>query len=299
MAQDGLFYTEVFEGQTAFGLKVTRTLSATRSELQRIEILETPFLGKVLALDGVFMTSVGDEFFYHEMIVHPALCTASRIERVLIIGGGDGGTAREVLRHRDVREVVMVEIDAGVVAACKEYLPEIGGDAWNDPRLTVRFEDGVRFVGETEPDRFDVVILDGSDPVGPAKGLFDRSFYEGVRRVLTDEGVLAAQSESPMVYADAFYDIQRTLKDVFGRAHPYFGTVPLYGMGPWTWTYASKSADPLAVRDARAEAIEPGCRYYDRAMHRAAFAQPPFVRRRMARDAGGATGRSEPAERAG
>jgi spermidine synthase len=276
----GCWYAEVFEDKASLALKVTRTLHRERSDYQLIEVFETEWLGKVLALDGVFMTSVADEHFYHEMIVHPALCTAPRIGRVLIIGGGDGGTAREVLRHPGVERCVMVEIDRRVVEVCREHLPEIG-TAWDDPRLELRFEDGVRYVKEADAPPFDVVILDGSDPVGPAEGLFDRSFYEGVRRVLADDGIFALQSESPTVYEEVFFEIQRTAADVFGRAHPYFGSVPIYGAGMWTWTLAGAALDPTAVRAARAEAVAEGCRYYTPEIHRAAFAQPAFVKRRL------------------
>lgn len=279
MSARGLWYSETYGDRIAFGLRASATLHHERSAHQLVEIFDTPAFGKVLALDGVFMTSTGDEFFYHEMIAQPALCTAPRVDRVLVIGGGDGGTAREVLRHRGVGEVVLVEIDPAVVSACRAHLPELG--AWDDPRLTVLFDDGVRFVREAEPASFDVVILDGSDPVGPAEGLFDRAFFEGVRRALAPDGVFVAQSESPMAYAEAFYGIVRELVAIFGRAHPYFGAVPLYGIGPWTWTYASASADPLALRAERAAAIERPCRYWTREIHRAAFAQPAFVRRRL------------------
>ncbi|HEY8427357.1 MAG TPA: polyamine aminopropyltransferase [Sandaracinaceae bacterium] len=279
MGARGLWYFETFGDRIEFGLRVTATLHRERSEHQLVEIFETPAFGKVLALDGVFMTSVGDEFFYHEMIAHPALCTAPRIERVLVIGGGDGGTAREVLRHAGVRELVLVEIDRAVVDACRVHLPELG--AWDDPRLRVVIDDGVRFVREVEPASFDVVILDGSDPVGPAEGLFDRTFFENVRRALREDGVFVAQSESPMAYEETFYAIVRELGEVFGRAHPYFGAVPLYGIGPWTWTYASATVDPRELRLERAGAVEAGCRYWTREIHHAAFALPAFVRRRL------------------
>lgn len=278
----GLWYREFLEDKSSLGLAVTASLHSEQSEFQRVEVIETRYLGKVLVLDGVFMTSEADEFYYHEMIVHPVLVTAPSIERVLIIGGGDGGTAREVLRHPGVRECVMVEIDPAVVSACKTHMPDIARGAWDDPRLDLRFEDGVRYLREAEAGAFDVVILDGSDPVGPAEGLFDRSFYENARRVLGDRGVFALQSESPTVYEALFFEIQETLRGVFGASHPYFGSVFLYGAGMWTWTLASVEGDPLAVRADRLEAIEAGCRYYNGEIHRACFAQPSFVRRRLA-----------------
>lgn len=275
----GLWYREVFRDQLSLGVRVERTLHASESAFQRIEIVETPFFGKMLVLDGIFMTSEADEHYYHEMIVHPALCTAPRIARVLIIGGGDGGTAREVLRHPDVERCTMVEIDRAVVEACKAHLPEIGREAWDDPRLELRFEDGIEFVKRAPAGSFDVVILDGSDPVGPAEGLFDRSFYEGVKRVLGDGGVFALQSESPTVYEKVFYEIQVTLRGVFGASHPYFGSVTLYGSGMWTWTMTG--ADPSQLRPERAAAVAERCRYWSPEIHRAAFAQPAEIARQL------------------
>lgn len=276
----GLFYQEVFRGEISLSVRVLETLHREQSDFQLIEILDTSFFGKVLVLDGVFMTSVRDEHCYHEMIVQPALCSAPRIDRVLVIGGGDGGTAREVLRHPEVKQCVMVEIDRKVVEACRVHLPEIGA-AWDDPRLELRFEDGVRFVKDAEVAPFDVVILDGSDPVGPAAGLFDRAFFEGVKRRLTDEGVFALQSESPFVYEEVFYEIQETLREVFGASHPCFGAVPLYGAGMWTWTFASQRTDPRVPMPARVATVEAGCRTYTADVHRASFAQPAEVRRRL------------------
>ena len=277
---DGLWYHEVFENKSSFGLRVKRTLHVERSEFQRIEILDTEFLGRVLVLDGIFQTSEVDEHVYHEMIVHPAMCAAPRIGRVLIVGGGDGGTAREVLRHPGVERCVMVEIDERVVRACQEHMPKLGGGVWDDPRLELRFEDGIQYVKEADVAPFDVVILDGSDPIGPSEGLFNRAFYEGVKRVMADDGVFAGQSESPTVYPEQFYAIQRMTREVFGASHPYFGSVLLYAAGLWTWTYGG-TPDPLDLKLDRVEAIAAGCEYYNADVHRAAFAQPSYIRRKL------------------
>ncbi len=273
---------EVFRDEVSFGLRVKGVVHRERSELQSIEVVDTPALGRVLVLDGIFQTAERDERAYHEMMVHPALCAAPSIARVLVIGGGDGGTAREVLRHPGVERCTMIEIDRRVVEVCREHLPSLGADGWGDPRLDLRFEDGTRYVRETS-DRFDVVILDGSDPVGPSKGLFDRTFYEGVRRLVGDAGVFALQSESPTVVPAVFFELQAALRDVFGAAHPYFGSVYLYSAGLWSWTFASATADPLAVRPERVAAIASGCDHYDADVHRAAFVAPPWIRRRLQR----------------
>ncbi|MCB9594513.1 MAG: polyamine aminopropyltransferase [Sandaracinaceae bacterium] len=277
---DGSWHHEVFRGQASFGLRVTEVLHEAQSAFQRIEVLDTPMLGTVLVLDGIFQTAERDERSYHEMIVHPALCSAPSIERVLVIGGGDGGTAREVLRHPGVKRCVMIEVDREVVEVCQRHLPTLGAGVWDDPRLDLRFGDGVAFVAETT-ERFDVVILDGSDPVGPSRGLFGKRFYENVRRVLGDTGVFALQSESPTVDEALFFDIQGALRDVFDHARPYFGAVYLYSAGLWTWTLASAVSLPEGPRPERLAPIAPGCDFYDADVHRAAFVAPPFVRRRL------------------
>ncbi|MCA9560764.1 MAG: polyamine aminopropyltransferase [Myxococcales bacterium] len=277
---DDWFY-ETHEGALRFGLKIDEMLLDEQSDFQRVQVFETPLFGRVLALDGLLMTSERDEYNYHEMLVHPALCTAPSIERVLVIGGGDGGTVRELMRYPEVKQVVMVEIDGLVVEASKKYLPSIGS-AWDDPRLELIIGDGIEYVREAPAASFDVVLLDGSDPVGPAEGLFDRSFYEGCARVLRPQGVFAQQSESPELFRAVFADVVRTARDVFGQAHPYFGPVPLYISGYWSFTFASRSVDPLALIDARAERVEQHTRRWDRALHRAMFVVPKDVRSALA-----------------
>jgi spermidine synthase len=276
-----LWYDEVYEERTRFGLKVGRTLHAEQSDYQRIEVLESAEFGRVLVLDGVFNTSEGDEHYYHEMLVHPALCTAPEARRVLIVGGGDGGTAREVLTHPSVEKVVMVEIDRRVVEVCREHLPRIGPD-WDDPRLELRIEDGVRYVREADVEPFDAVLLDGTDPIGAGEGLFGLDFYRGCKRVLREGGVFALQSGSPILQRPIFVAAQQRLRDVFSRVHPYFGPVPLYGAGQWSWTWASDAGDPTAIVEERASTAEQHTRYYNRAIHVAAFALPSDLRRTLA-----------------
>lgn len=275
MAND--WYDEEYKDRSRYGLRVARVLFDGKSDFQRVEILETPALGRVLVIDGIFMTSERDEYFYHEMLVHPALVTAPAIGRVLVIGGGDGGTVREVLRHAEVQHVRMVEIDPLVVSACKEHLSTIG-TAWDDPRLELTIADGIAYVKDTDDEPYDVVLLDGTDPVGPGEGLFNLDFYRGVRRVLRPGGVFALQSESPFMTQPIFVEIQKTLARVFPTLAPYFGTVPLYASGPWSWTYATDTADPAALDGRRLDALEPGCQMYNRALHHASFVQPNYVR---------------------
>ncbi|MBN1654286.1 MAG: polyamine aminopropyltransferase [Deltaproteobacteria bacterium] len=273
-----LWYYEIFENKSRLGLKVNKTVFQAKSEFQTVEIFETDLFGKVLALDSTYQTSVGDEFYYHEMIVHPALTTAPQIRRVLVIGGGDGGSVREVLRHQEVNHVTMVEIDAVVVDACKKHLPEIG-QAWSDPRLELLIQDGVAFIEKYNGGPFDVIIIDGPDPVGPAKGLFKYEFYRDCCEKLSPQGVLVVQSESPHVSSESFIDIVSELKKAFRAVHPYLGPVPIYPCGGWSYVYASNQLNPLKIIDQRAERIEKACRYYNRDIHRAAFALPNNLKR--------------------
>ncbi len=276
-----LWYTETFDNNVRFGLRVKKTLYQGQSEYQRIEIFETFEFGRALAIDGIYMTSEKDEHYYHEMLTHPALVTVPSPRRVLIIGGGDGGTAREVLRHKTVNKVVMVEIDSHVVEACKKHLPNFGN--WQDPRLELIIGDGIAYVQDATIEPFDVILLDGTDPVGPAKGLFNIDFYRGVKRLLRPNGVFALQSESPILMNRIFVEIIRTLRTVFATAAPYFGPVPVYAAGIWSWAFASDNVDPQEIRSQPMEAIESGCRYYNRDIHKGAFAVPNALRTQLAK----------------
>ena len=167
------------------------------SPFQRITVVSSERYGRGLMLDGCWMTAEGQERQYHEALVHPALCSAASLERVLVIGGGDGGTARECLRHGDVKQLDLVEIDARVVELSRLHLAAIGGGAWNDPRLQLTIGDGIAWVANAPADSYDVILVDGSDPAGPAEGLFNQVFFEHCRRILRPGGVFATQSESP------------------------------------------------------------------------------------------------------
>ena len=276
-----LWFDEIYNGKIRFGLRVKRSLFQGKSEFQSVDVVETEEFGRALALEDAWMTSERDEAHYHEMIVHPALTSAKRIERVLVIGGGDGGTVREVLRHSEVKHVNMVELDKMVVDVCKEHLPSFKVP-WNDPRLNVEFGDGIAWLknyadGKGTP--YDVIIIDGSDPVGPAEGLYASPFYESAKKCLTPEGVLVSQTESPIAMAEDFVRIVKTLRTSFKRAEPYFVPIPLYPSGMWSFSFASDHVDPRNFDEARAARIETDARYYNRDIHRAAFAQPSFVQK--------------------
>lgn len=267
---------ETFDDHTRLGLRVKETLFTGQSEFQKVEVVDTVSWGRVLIIDGVFMTSEYDEFLYHEMLVHPALCSAPNIKRVLVIGGGDGGTVREVLRHPDVATCVMIEIDELVVKASKEHLPTIG-TAWDDSRLDLRFIDGIEYVKESSDEPYDVILLDGTDPIGPGAVLFDVAFYQGCKRMLKPGGVMALQSESPLLMMDVFTQTQEKLRSLFEEVHPYLGPVPLYGTGTWSWTWCSDAGDPRDANADRQAAITKGCGSYNPELHQAVFSLPNYV----------------------
>lgn len=275
-----LWYDEVFEDKIRFGLKIKRTLFSGQSEFQKVDMVETEALGCALLIDDLWMTAEKIEKSYHEYIVHPVMTSAPAIERVLIIGGGDGGTAREVLRYPGVKSVDMVEIDGMVVEACKKYLPDAEAP-WEDSRLNVVIGDGIKWVAEAVAGSYDVVIVDGSDPVGPAVGLFDETFYKNCHRCLTDEGVFITQAESPTFLKEVHLEMILALENCFSRVHPLYGTVTIYPGGAWSWIFASKGADPLQPNEERVAAISKKTEIYNLEIHRGAFAVPNHIKREL------------------
>lgn len=273
----GCWYDETFDDQVRYGLRVEQVLYRGRSEFQEIEVIETSRWGRVLCLDGVFNTSDGDEWLYHEMLVHPAMVLAPRVARVLVVGGGDGGTIREVLRHHDVERCTLVEIDEEVVRVSKEYLPN-HGTAWDDPRLTLEFRDGLKFVADAAPDSFDVILVDGTDPIGAGTVLFGERFLADCRRCLAPDGLFCIQSESPLLMPDAFAAIQGRLRGAFADVHPYLGPVPIYAAGVWSYSLCGEDLSPGRPNRERQGRLG-GLQYYCPEVHDAAFALPPFVRR--------------------
>ena len=274
-----LWYDEVHGDTIRFGLKINRVLYTQQSEFQKVEVVETQAHGRALLLDGLWMCAQGDEKTYHEMLVHPALTTARATDHVLIIGGGDGGSAREVLSHPDVKKVTMVEIDGLVVEACKAHLPSIGGDAWEDARLSVLIEDGAAFVRSQQDNSFDVVLIDGADPVGPAAALFGEDFLAQCARILKPGGVFAAQAGSPTLQREEHLGLVRALREQFPVAMPYYGVVSIYPGAAWSWAYGAHEVKPHELIEPRAERVEAHTDIYNREVHRGAFAVPNYLKR--------------------
>jgi spermidine synthase len=265
-----------------YGLEGTVLVDET-SPFQRITVIDSQRYGKSLLLDGCWMTAEHQERHYHESLVHPALCSAESIERVLVIGGGDGGTARECLRHPGVKHLDMVEIDGRVVELCQEHLPTIGGCCWNDPRFHLKIGDGIAWAAKAEESSYDVVLVDGSDPAGPAEGLFNRSFFSNCRRILKPGGVFGTQSESPEAFRKVHIDMVKLIRELFDHADPLYGWVPMYPSGWWSWTFAAKEAPCyLTVRNDRAAAVAEGCAIWSPRWQQGAFNTiPAFIEREL------------------
>jgi spermidine synthase len=264
---------EAREYQTRYSglfFKAKKVLLEKKSKFQRIEIIENQFFGKVLFLDGLVQTTEKDEFFYHEMLVHPALACHPHPERVLIIGGGDGGALREVLKH-PVKKAWLVEIDQEVIRACEQHFPWLES-ALADPRAELAIADGFDFIQQTR-DRFDVIIVDSSDPVGPSAILHARDFYQKLKKVLKPDGIIAAQAGSQLLHLEEHGQKHRFLKKMFKHALFYFGPVPTYPVGTWCYNFLSDVIDPREVKDLR---IPAGLKYYNPEIHTAAFARPQF-----------------------
>lgn len=253
-----------------------------KSPFQTVEIYDTFEYGKMLAVDNMVMCSEKDEKAYHEMIIHVPLLANPSIKDVLIIGGGDGGSAREILRHPNVETVTMVEIDKVVVEASRQFLPSLSS-ALDDPKLNLIIDDGIKFVNEAPEASFDMIVVDSSDPVGPSEGLFSADFYRQVYRCLRPGGVMTAQSESPRFNQVAFVDLNHCLKGIFGvdNVHCYLAFIPTYPTGMWSFTYGAKGgAHPVQGLDmvrAGAFAREQGLQYYNAEIHQAAFCLPTFL----------------------
>lgn len=273
------WFCETLEERTGFAIRVRSKLLETVSDFQKIEVFDSEVMGRVLILDGCFMVTETDHFIYHEMLVHPAMAIVPRVRKALIIGGGDGGAVTEMVKYPQVESITLCEIDPMVVSVCRQYFPEVS-TGLNDPRVRIIHEDGAAYVRDTH-NTYDIIVVDSTDPVGPGTALFESRFYRSVKKCLADDGAAIFQTENPMFMSDVFSMVVWDLMDVFGpdRARPYLATVPSYPGGLWSFALCSRNRDPLEEPPTE---VPPGVssrlRYYDRQVHKAAFALPVFVR---------------------
>lgn len=271
--------TEAWTPDVRFSVRVRERVFGQKSPYQHIEIVDTFAFGRMLWLDETVQTSERDEWAYHEMLVHVPMFTHPAPQRVLIIGGGDGGALRTVLTH-PVERVVMVEIDRDVIRACREYLPSLSQGAFDDPRVHLVYEDAFTFLDGTG-ETFDVMILDIPDPVGPAMRLFTPEFYAKVATALATPGIVASQSGSPWLQPEVSARTVRAMRAHFPHVHLYLGHVPTYPGGLWSFALAARGVDPRAVDRDRLQRrfadLGLETRYYTPDIHEASFVLPPFV----------------------
>ncbi len=277
---EGQWFSEAhLASGSAISFRTTERLHAEQTPFQNIEIHATTDWGNLMVIDGCVMLTSRDNFLYHEMMSHPALYTHADPKRVVVIGGGDCGTLREVLRHPGVESVVQVEIDERVTRLAEEYFPELC-EANDDPRAELLFDDGIEYMRALEADSIDIVIVDSTDPVGPAEGLFNQAFYASCLRALARGGLLVQQSESPLVHLELIRDMRNAMRAAgFGSMRTLPFPQPCYPTGWWSCTMASKGAElGIRFREHDAESRPFATRYYNPGIHRAALASPEFMR---------------------
>ncbi|WP_423792816.1 spermidine synthase [Methanocaldococcus indicus] len=273
------WFTEIHNNNISFSVRVKNILYIGKSKYQEIVVIDTYDFGRALILDNTFQTTERDEFIYHELITHIPLFTHPNPKDVLVIGGGDGGTVREVLKH-PVERVDFVELDEKVIEVAKKYLPKLSCKI-DDEKVNLIITDGIKYVAETDK-KYDVVIVDCPDPVGPAKGLFEKEFYKNVFKCLKEDGLMVQQTESPLYDLELIKNIAKYLKDAgFSIVMPYSYPMPTYPSGMWSFTLASKKYNPLKVDEnkikEKLKSME--TKYYDEEVHKGIFlATPKFLK---------------------
>lgn len=279
-----LWIEEKLEDFLGLRIRVEKTLFSGKSPFQSVDVVETRGHGKMLLNDGLIMVTERDEFSYHDMITHVPLFVHPNPKNVLVIGGGDGGTAREVIRHPSVEKCTMVEIDEMVVNACKEFIPQTSSKL-SDPKVNLIIGDGVKFVEDAvkSGEKYDVILVDSTDPIGPAQPLFGHEFYENIFKALSDDGIVVSQGESPFYQVKMQNKLVEILHDTFPLVSIYNFSNLTYPGGLWSFTFGSKKYHPL--KDFNSERVQQSgmeFEYYNSEVHRGAFALPEFMRKRLA-----------------
>ena len=273
-----LWFSEFHASGVKLSIKVDKQLHSEQSDFQRIDVFQSEEFGRFLTLDGYMMLTERDEFIYHEMITHVPMSVNPEIKTVLVIGAGDGGAVRELARYKTVERIDLVEIDERVVEVCKEYLPQTAC-CFDDPRLNVHYQDGLKFVRRCE-NEYDLIIVDSTDPFGPGEGLFTKEFYGNCYKALTEKGIMVNQCESPFYKEDriAMQRAHKRIVESFPISKVYQAHIPTYPSGHWLFGFASKRLHPVKDYDGK-RWLELGIktRYYNPQLHIGAFALPGYV----------------------
>jgi len=272
------YYHEITPGGYGLVIKAKKVLFSEQSPFQKVEVFDSDSdLGRILTLDDLMMVTEGDEYHYHEMIVHIPMMQHPCPKSVLVIGGGDGGTVREILKHKTVERVVMCEIDGMVIEVSKKYLPSLSCKL-DDPRVEIKVQDAIEYVKD-QKDEFDIILIDSTDPMGPGEGLFTEEFYTNVKNSLKKGGIMVAQSESPFSQKEAVQKMYKLLKNVFPVCATYTSNMPTYPGGYWAWAFCSETVKPLEYyNEERAKEIIPTCKIYNKEYHYARFALPSYLK---------------------
>lgn len=273
------YYHEITPGGFGIAIKAGKVLFSKQSPFQKVEVFETESdLGRVLTLDDLMMTTEGDEYHYHEMIAHIPMMMHKNPETVLVIGGGDGGTIREVLKHKTVKKAVLAEIDGMVIDACKEFLPTISCKL-DDEKVDIQVVDAIDFIKDKK-NEYDIVLIDSTDPMGPGEGLFTDEFYTNVKNSLKEGGIMVAQSESPFAQKESVRKMYVQLKKVFPIVSTYTSNIPTYPGGYWAWAFCSEDVEPLSYyAEDREKMIVDSCKIYNKDYHNARFALPNYLKK--------------------
>jgi len=276
--------TETFEGQVQFGFPRSEILFSEQSAFQTVEVVQSPTHGRILLNDGCFMLSERDEFIYHETMAHIPMFLHPNPRNALVIGGGDGGTARELLRHASLESCVLVEIDEAVVRACKEFIPQTAS-VFSSPRLKTFIEDGIAWVERAAKEgtqKFDVICVDSTDPVGFAQPLFGDEFYANLKKILSPNGIIVSQAESPFYAEKMQKTLARVLKNHFKRVHFLNFTNMTYPGGLWSFSYATDAIHPIDDLSAsRIAASGLSFKWYNSGIHEGAFLLPEFQKNHL------------------
>ena len=273
-------YHEITPEGFGIAIEKDKHLFHDKSPYQTVDVFSSRAFGNVLTLDGLMMVTERDEFFYHEMIVHIPMLTHPNPENILVIGGGDGGTVRELLKYDSVKHIDMVEIDGMVIEVSKKYFPTVSCGLDNK-KVSVLVQDAIDFIKDKE-NQYDIVLIDSTDPIGPGEGLFNENFYNNVKRSLKKGGIVVPQTEGPFGQSDNMKKTYRLLRKVFKYVAPYTGPMPTYPGGYWSWGFCSEDVEVPYTSDKidekRASKIASTCKIYNRELHSAVFKVPNFVK---------------------